>query len=334
MDSVNRNLEDTDDVLVKYLLGETTDKEQAEIEQWIAASDDNRIYYSHFKLIWDESKNLAAQSNVNEDDAWDRFMLKVQTEDKQNVQPETPPQSARTIPLQRTNWLRAAAILVLLAGCGWLYYFIGPGSTITTQAGNIAMSATLPDGSVVTLNRNSSLTYPAHFRGNTRHVTLKGEGFFNVTPNKAKPFIIDAYNSSIKVVGTSFNVKSSDEKTEVIVETGIVEVAKQQYAIRVTPHQKAIVLKSAAQPIMENNTDELYNYYRTKEFVCKRTPLYKLTDVLNEAYDANIQIANPRLREIPIDATFHDEPLDNILEVIKVTYGITIEKSGNDIIIK
>lgn len=330
---MNRNLENKDDVLVKYLLGEATEKEQADVEQWINASGDNKTYYNHFKLIWDESKHLASQSTVDENAAWDRFMHRVAAEEQQEpaIQADT-----RTIPLRSNMWLRAAAILVMLVGCGALYYYMaGPGSTITTQAGNIAMAANLPDGSVVTLNRNSSITYPARFSGNTRHVVLKGEAFFNVTHDKTRPFIIDADNSSIKVVGTSFNVKSSDDKTEVIVETGIVEVAKNQYAIRVTPHQKATVLKTQDRPIMEGNNELLYNYYRSKEFVCSNTPLYKLTDVLNEAFDAHIVIASAQLKDKPYNGTFHsDEPLDVILKVISETYGATVEKKGNEIILR
>ncbi|PQJ12045.1 iron dicitrate transport regulator FecR [Flavipsychrobacter stenotrophus] len=331
MDSVNRKPENTDDVLVKYLLGEATDTEQQEVEQWIADSAENKKHFDHFKLIWDESKHLASQSTVDENEAWDRFMAKVKTEEKaEAIQPK-----GRAIPLGKTNWMRAAAALVLLIGCGAIYYFAaGPGSTITTQAGDVAMSTTLPDGSVVTLNRNSSISYPTSFSGGTRHVVLKGEAFFNVTPDKTKPFIIDADNSSIKVVGTSFNVKSNDDKTEVVVETGIVEVAKKQYAIRVLPHQKAIVLKQEQKPVMENSTDVLYNYYRTKEFVCDHTPLYKLTDILNEAFDVHIVIATPTLKNIPINSTYHEQSLDAILENIKMLTGATVEKNGSEIILK
>ncbi len=329
---MNRNLENTDDVLVKYLLGEATETEQANVEQWIAAGDENKRYYNHFKLIWDQSKLLAADSNVDENEAWDRFLQKVEKEERHEV--STQP-AAQKIPLGKTNWLRAAAALIILLGCTAVYYFTaGTGSTITTQAGSTALATTLPDGSLVTLNRNSSITYPAKFSGSTRHVVLKGEAFFNVTPDKAHPFIIDADASSIKVVGTSFNVKSNDDKTEVVVETGIVEVAKKQFAIRVNPHQKAIVLKKEDRPVMENSTDVLYNYYRTKEFVCDHTPLYKLTDILSEAFDVHIVIASAALRDLPVSSTYHEQSLNAILENIRLLTGATVEKNGNEIIIK
>ncbi len=251
MDSVNRYMENMDDVLVKYLLGEATQAEQNDAEQWINASQANKRYFEQFRLIWDESRQLASKSEVNTDEAWGRFMNKIQAEEA------TPPQK-KTIPLGGFNFARLAAILVMVVGCTGLIYFlsgIGGNDMLTAQAGEKTLIANLPDGSTVTLNRNSSLSYPSKFTGRTRQVTLKGEGFFNITPDKQKPFIIDADNSSITVVGTSFNVKSTAERTEVIVETGIVEVAKKQYAIRVNPHQKATVTAEKEQPFMENKTD-------------------------------------------------------------------------------
>lgn len=323
-----------DDVLVKYLLGEATPQEQEEVQQWIAASPDNARYFEHFRLIWDESKKLAASSTVNVDDAWSRFMNKVETEERPAIQVAEPPKG-RTIELGRYGWMKAAAILVMIIGGGWFYYITaGPGSMITEQAGDQTLVANLPDGSTVTLNRNSSITYPAHFKGNQRNVTLRGEGFFNITPNKAKPFIIDADHNSITVVGTSFNVKTNAERTEVIVETGIVEVAKKQNAIRVMPHEKALVTADAAMPVKSSNQDDLYNYYRTKKFVCNGTTLNRLVEILNEAYDTQITIGNEKLGEMQIRTTFDEGSLDETLNVIKMTYGINIEKNGNTIILK
>lgn len=328
---MNRNIEDIDDVLVKYLLGEATPEEGALVHEWTNSSEANKKYFDHFRLIWDESKKLEANSSVDENAAWQRFTQRI-ADDEQT--PAQIPVHRRTIPLGM-SWMKIAAMLVMLIGCGAIYYFTaGPGSTITTEAGDHTIVANLPDGSTVTLNRNSAVTYPKTFRGNTRHVTLKGEGFFNVTPDKNKPFIIDADNSNIKVVGTSFNVKSNSEKTEVIVETGIVEVAKKQFGIRVLPHEKAIVSRTEDKPVKTANEDELYNYYRTKKFVCNGITLKRLVEILNEAYDTHIAIDNPTIAETKINTTFDEGSLNEILEVIKATYGLKMEQNGSVIILK
>lgn len=331
---MNRKTEDMDDVLVKYLLGEATPEEGALVQQWIAQDEENKRYFDNFKLIWDESKKLAAESTVNENDAWQRFTARIQAEEQEA--PQVVPATVRkTIALNSYSWMKAAAILVMLIGCGAVYYFTaGPGRMVTEVAGDHTLVATLPDGTTVTLNRNASLTYPARFKGETRNVTLKGEGFFNVTPDKTKPFIITADNSSIKVVGTSFNVKSNSERTEVIVETGVVEVSKRQFGVRVMPHEKALVLASRDTPVKQNNEDELYNYYRTKKFVCNDITLKRLTEILNEAYDAHLVIEDAKLADTKINTTFDEGPLDEILNVIKDTYNVNVVRNGSVIIIK
>lgn len=318
-----------DELLVKYLLGEANSKEQAEVQEWIQLSSSNRKYFEHFELIWKESKKLAAQSTVNVDDAWDRF--------KQRTQENKPVSRIIEIPRQRdTGWMRAAAALVLLAGvAGMLYYFVAnrEPEMIALRSGNNTLTQTLPDGSVVTLNKASVLTYPESFDGNNRPVTLEGEAFFKVAPDKSKPFTIKVDDVKVTVVGTSFNIKNSEKKTEVIVETGIVEVAKKQFEVQLTPHEKATVLKDQDAPIKQQSEDDLYNYYRTNEFVCNHTPLWRMADVLSEAYGVHFDLS-PRVKNMPLTGTYSRDSLDSILAIISETLKIEVERNGNNIILK
>lgn len=316
-----------DDLLVKQLLGEATAAEQAEVAAWLGQSEANRKHYEQLQLIWDNSKQLAAKSTVDTDASWAKFKNRV-TADEQPI--------TKTIPLipRNNNWLRAAASLVVLIGLGWLTYFMVMGSTTTYMADGVVMTKTLPDGTVVTLNKGSEIAFNSRFSGDTRSVTLKGEAFFDVTPDKSKPFVITADNAEIKVVGTSFNVKSSSAKTEVIVETGIVEVSKKKNMVTLKPKEKAIVLQSSATPMVEAVDDVLYNYYRTKELVCNNTPLWRLVDVLNDAYNTNITIGDKRLNDLAITTTFKNESLDGVLNTISATLNVKVEKNGNNIVLR
>lgn len=320
------NIHDIDDLLVKQLLGEATEAEQAAVSTWLGESEANRQHYAQLQQVWDTSKMLEATSVVDEDAAWQRFKQRVDT---------TPKTESRTIPLQpkKSNWLRVAATLLLLVTCGSIYYYTYMGSTTTYMADNTVTTETLPDGTVVTLNKNASITFNSKFNGDTRSVTLTGEAFFDVTPDKSKPFIITAGDAQIRVVGTSFNVKSNDTKTEVIVETGIVEVSKKENMVKLLPKEKATVVESKATPTKEKVEDALYSYYRTKELVCNNTPLWRLVDVLNDAYNANIEITDARLRDMSITTTFKNESLDNILELVAGTLHIRVVKNGNRIIL-
>jgi len=321
-----------DDMLVKYLLGEADSEEQTAVEQWIAASAANEKHYREMKLIWDESKKLEGKTTVSTDDAWQRLMQRVEQDEKNEI--ATP--SSRNIQFSPARWMRAAALLLAMVGSGWLIYLLsGAGDELMlAQSFDKVLITTLPDGSVVTLNKNSELSYPAHFEGTERNVTLKGEAFFSITANKAQPFVIDAGNSSVTVVGTTFNVKSKNDVTEVIVESGIVEVAKKEKAVRLSPGQKIVVTENTSILKPENITDVLYNYYRTNEFVCDSTPLEKVVAVFSEAYNVEISLQNKRMASLPLSVPFHDEPIDVKIAIIAKTLNLSVEKQGNQYILK
>lgn len=320
-----------DDLLVKQLLGEASIDEIGKVDKWLNESAANRKYYEDFRMIWEQSKQLASKNEVDEQAAWSKLQQRINSDDSHvsgsgSFEYNAP---VKSIPLYRNTWMRVAAALLVLLGSAWMYFNFS--WQVTRQANEVAITETLPDGSVVVLNRNASISYPSRFLGKSRNVSLTGEAFFTVTPNKDKPFIIAANEAAVKVVGTSFNVKTTENKTEVIVETGIVEVSKVNKGITLKPHQKATVTKEKAVPELEQNTDELYTYYRTKEFVCNATPLYRLTDVLSEAYDVKISITDERIRTMPITTVFHNEPIDAIIDVVCATLNLRSAKEGNEI---
>ncbi len=325
----------SDDMLVKHMLGEASPAEQQAVEDWVAASGDNSRYYDQFRLIWEQSKNLDIAGPADTDAAWDRFMNRVAREEEA----EASASARRTIPLRPSYPLmRVAAMLVVLIGAGWLIYTAvnGDNDNMTVASADKVLKHTLPDGSIVTLNRNSTLAYHGDFNRHSRNVTLSGEAFFEVAPDKSKPFVIDAGNTSVTVVGTTFNVKSRKDITEVVVESGIVEVAKKQKAVRLMPGQKATVSAASDAPVAAESTDVLYNYYRTNEFVCDNLPIFRLVSILNEAYGVQIEITDPKLATLPINTTFRTQNLDEILDILGKTFKdqMRIEHNGKKIVLK
>lgn len=312
---------------MKYLLGEASEPEKQAVLAWVAADASNRQYFNQFKLIWDTSKDLALQSPVDENRAWQRFQQRV------HQKPAAPVKKISY------SFFRVAVAIALLIGLSFGGYFLydsmKPVKDLVVYTESQVIKDTLPDGSQVTLNKRSLLSYPPTFKGNKREVVLKGEGFFNVTPNKKKPFIIHAGETDITVVGTSFNVRNIDGNTEVVVETGIVRVTKNGQTIVLKAGERTTVNAESKTPVKEEVTDKLYNYYRTKEFVCDDTPVWKLIDVINEAYDVNIQIKNEKLKQEKINAPFINQSLDQVLNVIQENFPyIKINRQDNLIILE
>ncbi|SHL33599.1 FecR family protein [Flavobacterium chilense] len=323
------NMNMNDDLLVKYLVGETDATENAAVENWLDADEKNLNYYNGLKKIWEDSLVLAAENKtVDEDAAWKRLQNRIH---EKEVPVLTPKKSS-------THWLRIVASIVLISTLGWLGYSYFENKSANTliriYASNTTLNDTLPDGTTVTLNKNSSISYTSRFTGKTRPVTLKGEAFFNVSPDKTKPFIIQINDVTVQVVGTSFNVKNKNGKTTVDVETGIVKVSKNKDQVELIHGEKVIISDQKPELLKSISKGRLYNYYRNKELVCDETPLGELVEALNEIYNVNIIIKNPSLKEKPLTTVFKDQSLDQVLEVIQETFRIEIEHKNNQIILE
>lgn len=319
-----------DELLVKYLLGETTAAEEQSVLEWIAANEDNKRHFLHFKTIWEESRALSVKSQLDADQAWERFKAIRAAGSGGNVIPFVPARSKGRMRVARM----AAAVAVLVTGSFAAYFFLNkPGNVVLASADKV-LTDTLPDGSVITLNKNSTLAYSNDFNKTNRKVTLTGEAFFHVTPDKQKPFEITVDEVQVKVVGTSFNVKNTAEETEVIVETGIVKVDLQRQSASVLPEQKAVVRKKEQALEVKSNHDDLYNYYRTRKFICRNTPLSELAMALNSAYDVNIVIPEKRIGDLRLTTIFKDMSLNEILNVVTLTFNLNIEQKNGEIILK
>ncbi len=316
-----------DELLVKWLADEATPPEQELVQEWINSSEANRHYFQHFQQIWNESQQLAVTATVDENKAWQKFQRKIKKGE------------AKKNPVSRFGWWQIAASILIVVGAAWFTSSLLNKGTrepemLTIAAINEVKKDTLPDGSVATLNKRSVLSYPSFFKGKTRKVKLEGEAFFNVKANKEKPFIIDVNDAEVKVVGTSFNVRSYNGATEVIVETGIVQVTKNGQMIELKAGERTSLSRADTVAAKQVSDDKLYNYYVSKTFVCDNTPLWKLVEKLNEAYDINIRIEREELRKLPLTVTFDEESLDTILNIISQTLMIKVSRNDNEIIIR
>jgi transmembrane sensor len=280
-----------------------------------------------YKLIWEKSKAMASSVYIDEEKAWERMHNKLY----QKRQPDT------VVRKSNFSFSRMAAVwIVVIAGAALITLYLlrnQTPETLVVKSEKAVRRDSLPDGSIVTLNKGSIISYPESFDGNTREVSLQGEGFFDIKPDKNKPFIIKTGDISITVVGTSFNVRNNQGNIEVIVETGIVEVSKKSHTIKLKPKEKVVVKKEDDLLQKEPVQDKLYNYYASKEFVCVNTPLWKLVQILNEAYDVHIVIARKEVGRLPLTTTFNNESLDQILTVISQTFNISVSRSGDTIIL-
>ena len=320
------NMEMNDDVLISYLLGEADAQQLHQVAVWRASNPENERHFMEFKLIWARSLELDFKGKNSAAESLQR--LKSRLAEQHEVRTTTKGIKLRT-------WLSIAAGITVLFTATWLYINEKYPAELQTKTVNIVQTDTLSDGSIVTLNKQSVFTYPEKFTGNQRLVALPaGEAFFNITPDKTKPFIIRSGMASIRVVGTSFNVKHKNNAVEVIVETGTVQVSSAGKTITLHSGDKGLVDNKTGISEKSVNTDQLYTWYRSKVFIAENTSLWRMVDVLNEAYSANISIGRKELRDLQLHTTFKNESLAEILKVISDTFNITVEKHGDQIILR
>lgn len=311
-----------DELLISFLLKETTEDESITVQNWIDTSPSNKQYFLQFKKIWDSSKNLSAKSHINEIDAWERFKQKniSQTPVIRKIKPNY-------------SWLKVAAVLIAVAASWSVYQILSP-AYIPLMAGNTVTTKTLPDGSELTLNKNAAISYAKNFKNNRSIHLEQGSVFFNVAHDKTKPFVIDVDQVSVLVVGTSFNIKHENEQTEVVVETGIVKVSLGNKEINLQKGEKLVLANHSDQLVKSQNTDQLYNYYRSNEFVMNNTPLWRVIEVLNEAYGSTIVIKDPAIKTLTLNTTLKTtSSLDANLQVICRTHNLTLIRNQNEIIL-
>jgi ferric-dicitrate binding protein FerR (iron transport regulator) len=313
----------TDDLLISHLLRETTPAQAQYVEDWRRQDAANEARFKQLQLVWEASLRLQYTGTVNAQASLQRLKQKAAKQPTVvTLQPWKP-------------WLSiAAAVLVIITAA--LFYITHRNTPGIQIASNLTVKTdTLPDGSVLTLNKGAQIELPAAFTGKERQVVLtKGEVFFEVAPDQSKPFIIHTGDLLVQVLGTSFNVKNKNGNIEVIVETGRVQVSRQGHTLLLNRGEKVVVQQQATALTKAANPDQLYTYYRSKEFVADNTPLWRMVEVLNEAYDSHIIIGRKELHDLPLNTTFKNESLDNILQVICRTFNITLEKKNDQLILK
>jgi transmembrane sensor len=324
----------SEDMLSKYILGEATEPERDAVEAWVEADPINAKKLKQLEIILNAGERLAQQSPLTEAEAWAKFKMlrNAKQEARGNV---------RTLSSRRSyQWLQIAAAILVITGAGWLYYNFHNGKRSSPEqwtsltATTTVRVDTLPDGSVVHLNKNSSIAYAPDFLSH-RAVRITGEGFFEVKHDESSPFTVQTKEILIKDIGTAFNVKSITGLTEVIVESGIVRVSKAKALVNLKARERVIVYGGDKTLKVEKSNDQLYNYYRTNKFVANNTPLRRLVSVINEAYGSNIQISSNILANTPITVTLKLEtPLQDVLQVLKeTTPEIKIDRSANGIVL-
>jgi len=195
----------------------------------------------------------------------------------------------------------------------------------------------LPDSSIVDLNKNSKLSYNPKYGSSRREVTLSGEAFFSVIKNTERPFIVHVKDVSIRVVGTSFNVKEENGKVKVSVKTGKVLVyfeRSPEKRLLLQPNQKGILDPQIQTIIKTQQSTVNCSSWKTGTLTFDKTPLSGVLSELTDIFNTKINCADTSLNNLLISASFSNQTLDQIIDILSYSDNLTVEKTKDGIILK
>ncbi|TNF39214.1 MAG: DUF4974 domain-containing protein [Bacteroidetes bacterium] len=311
------------------------DREWAGAAAWLSGEENGSI--DNARLLESEEADIMKKWNdlkdsdsevIDVDRAWARLNSRIEAE-------------SQVVPIRRNSFLvtfaRIAAMVIIVAGFGWLLFEVAAPQkiTIATTADEKNVEVLLADGSTVYLNRNSSLTYPENFRSRTRKVSLSGEAFFDIARDTEHPFIIDAGKANIRVLGTSFNVITENDRNEVevYVSSGKVMVTSGDGSQSLTLEPEDVGKVSVTNASQARNTNVNYMAWHTDMLVYDGERLGVVFEDLKRAYDIEIKVADPEINDFRLTSPFEQQPHDTIVKLICTTFNLRSVREGETYIL-
>jgi ferric-dicitrate binding protein FerR (iron transport regulator) len=232
--------------------------------------------------------------------------------------------------------MMAAACIVIVMGVSLIVTLKNrtDWTVLQTAANSEMLIQTLPDGSVVYLSENSTLRYSQKFGNKSRDVELSGEAFFDIQPNKTKPFIIETQSAKIEVLGTSFRVKSEEQGSfELSVTTGLVNVTSKvaNQSVLATIGEKVCLVENSLIKSIETNT--ISSPLMNKRIMFKDETLENIASLLDKNFGTKIIFEPLDLGKSRITVTFKTHSAETILGVICETMQLNSRRMDDKIIL-
>jgi len=321
-------------LLTRYLAGEYSRDEFDWVDRWVKISPENEKILDDLKKVWDGMDRVEDIRSISIDEEWTSIEKRI-TESETDVSPLKV--KYRSERMKRFSLLRVAAGLAIIALTTFsAIYFSRYSGYERVRTAIETKEVELWDGSFVTLNANSQLKYPKKFDQKSRKLSLEGEAFFDVVPDKKRPFIINAGDIEVKVLGTSFNVNAYEENKSIIVlvSTGRVALSAVQQrnkSIVLDPGNMGTFLKSESSFVKEKEVNKNYLSWKTHKMDFSNETLGDVVEILKNVYHKNIILKDPGLENIRITVSFDNQSLEAVINVLEATLDLKFTRKDDSI---
>lgn len=233
---------------------------------------------------------------------------------------------------KKTSFLKYAAALLILLSAAITYFFVKDQRssdmlTLSDDEVVISKSTTrgqkmtivFPEGTVVKLNSESSITYPKEFNSDKREIILEGEAYFDVAHYENWPFIVRSKDVQTKVLGTAFNISSYPENEFVniaLVNGSVLVATKDQRTVRLQPMEMVSVHDNKEDLVIEGFDFEKIAGWKDNLIAFDKATFKEIESKLERWYDVEFDYTKAPVFEGGYTGDFSDESLESILEGI------------------
>jgi ferric-dicitrate binding protein FerR (iron transport regulator) len=249
----------------------------------------------------------------------------------------------RSSSLPRIIIYSAAACVFLF--CGIMFLKPAASSTQNAYAANPARYSSLPgkradvklpDGTVVILNSNSTITLDKNFNVHNRSLQLSGEAFFKVAKDASRPFIVKSNDFATTAIGTQFYVyaRNANEAYKVDLLEGKVRAGNRKDELILAPGEE-VIWNEEHSPFSKSifDTTQLRQWL-TGKISFNKTPVYTAVQALEKWYGVNIEVKKKAMLDQAISGDYDNASLDDILKIICFTFSCNYTYNDNTITIE
>lgn len=301
----------------KYLDNTISRQELEEFWQLMSELGENDFVLQELQELWQKEENARQPAH----DELDRVFSRVQQKISKYETGYTP---AANRTGNRSMYIMAAASLLLCIAFGWWYFTHEPPTQSVpaslAEATQVRVIA-LPDGTVVTLNEDSYLDYPAVFSDSTREVTLTGEAYFDVKHDPGKPFMVHTGAFVTRVLGTAFNIRAytKDSLLAVTVERGKVQVQRQdnKKALGILLAGDQVVIdKQSATPRLAKADVKKVIQWKDNDLLFDNIRYEDAALIIGRHFNVALKFSNEAMRNCRFTADLTGKSIEEILDIL------------------
>jgi len=302
------NQETYNNLIVKQLSEGLTIEEAELLNSWLKEDPSHGATKERLTKAWNQADLYKKDIKVNEAEAWKKVAGRLKKETK-------------LVPLWKRPWVAAASV-VLLLGMSWIL-FQNQEPTFLEYATSVGEKRliNLSDGSIVTLNENSNLTFSD--KPQARLVSLKGEAFFEVQHEPSRPFSVENRKTKTTVLGTVFNVNGSGKEETVVslLEGKIAFEADGVEQVVLAPGESVNYNLGSKTLKKSSSKNENETAWKTKQLKFENEKITKVIQTIEAYFDKSIKLILDK-EECRFTGTFDNPKYAEIIEVLKFTYDL------------